>query len=42
MPERDYGTDKIIYNFYNKNIPTSLCFIHPNMITLLRAIFFYQ
>ncbi len=38
MPETDNGTDKIFYNFYKKNIPTSLCFIHPNMITLFRAI----
>ena len=37
MPELGYGTDQIIYNFYNKNISTSLCFIHPNMITLFRG-----
>ena len=28
---------QIIHDFYKKNIPTSLCFIHPNMITLFRA-----
>ena len=38
MPEAIINsTDYIIYKFI-KNLPKSYCFIHPNMITLFRAI----
>ena len=39
MPEAEINTtDYIFYDFYKKNIPKSLCFIHPNMITLFRGV----
>ena len=39
MPEANKNTtDYIFYDFYNKKFPKSLCFIHPNMITLFRGI----